>query len=130
MARLTAEARGIACYASGTDREEWPMAEKTIRQQPVTLAHVSQVVYILYPTGGIDSNYLYTPVDETGKPVGETRSLTQSHAGAAAKQIKTWITNEVWPFINAEEGTYPRERASGWRRAHAVAHGGCLSARG
>jgi hypothetical protein len=81
------------------------MAEKVIRQQPVTIAQLTQVIYIVYPTGGIDSNYLYTPVDETGKPVGETRSLTQSHAGAAANEIKTWITNEVLPVINAEEGT-------------------------
>jgi hypothetical protein len=81
------------------------MAAKTIQQQPVSLAQVSQVTYVLYPTGGIDSSYLYRPVDETGTPIGETRSLTQSHAGAAANEIKTWITNEVLPVINAEEGT-------------------------
>jgi len=81
------------------------MAEKTIRQQPVTIAHLTQVTYIVYTTGGIDSSYLYRPVDETGTPVGETRSLTQSHAGAGAAEIKTWITNEVLPVINAEEGT-------------------------
>src|SRR4029450_1764164 len=105
MARLTAEARGIACYASGTDREEWPMAEKTIRQQPVTLAHVSQVVYIVYQTGGIDSNYLYTAVGESRGPGGETRSLTDSKSGAAATEIKNWITTKVLPEINAHEGT-------------------------
>jgi hypothetical protein len=81
------------------------MPAKTIQQQPVAIAHLTQVIYILYPTGGIDSNYLYRPVDETGTPVGETRSLTQSHAGAGAAEIKTWITNEVLPVINAEEGT-------------------------
>jgi hypothetical protein len=81
------------------------MAEKVIHQQPVALAHVTQVVYILYPTGGIDSNYLYRPVDETGKPVGETRSLTDSHAGAAAQVIKDWINAQVLPPINSFEGT-------------------------
>jgi hypothetical protein len=81
------------------------MAEKTIRQQPVTLAHLTQVVYIVYPTGGIDSNYLYRPVDETGTPIGETRSLTAGHAGAAAQVIKDWINAEVLPPINSFEGT-------------------------
>jgi hypothetical protein len=81
------------------------MAAKTIQQQPVALGQVSQVVYIVYQTGGVDSNYLYTPVDETGKPVGETRSLTDSHAGAAAQVIKDWINAQVIPPINAHEGT-------------------------
>jgi hypothetical protein len=81
------------------------MPAKTIQQQPVTLEEVTQVIYILYQTGGIDSNYIYTPVDETGIAIGEPRSLTQSHAGAAATEIKTWITNEVLPAINAAEGT-------------------------
>jgi hypothetical protein len=81
------------------------MAEKVIRQQPVTLAQVSQVTYILHQTGGIDSNYLYRPVDETGTPIGEPHSLTDSHAGAAAQVIKDWITAEVLPAINAHEGT-------------------------
>jgi hypothetical protein len=81
------------------------MAEKVIRQQPVTVAEVLQVVYILHPTGGIDSNYLYRPVDETGTPIGETRSLTDSHAGAAAQVIKDWINAQVIPALNAHEGT-------------------------
>jgi hypothetical protein len=81
------------------------MAEKTIRQQPVTMEQLTQVVYILYQTGGIDCNYLYRPVDDTGAPIGETRSLTESKAGAAATEIQTWITNEVLPVINAHEGT-------------------------
>jgi hypothetical protein len=81
------------------------MAEKVIRQQPVALGQVTQVVYILYPTGGVDTNYLYRPVDETGAPVGETRSLTDSVSGAAAQEIRTWITNEVLPAINTAEGT-------------------------
>jgi hypothetical protein len=81
------------------------MPAKTIQQQPVTLEHLTQVVYILYQTGGVDSNYLYRPVDETGTPIGETRSLTDSHAGAAAQKIKDWISAEVLPAINLEEGT-------------------------
>jgi hypothetical protein len=81
------------------------MPAKTIQQQPVTLAHLTQVIYFIYPTGGIDSNYLYRPVDETGTPIGEPRSLTQSHVGAAAVPIKDWINTQVLPAINAEEGT-------------------------
>jgi hypothetical protein len=81
------------------------MAEKVIRQQPVTMAQLTQVIYIVYPTGGIDSNYLYRPVDETGTPIGETRSLTDSHAGAAAQVIKDWINAQVIPAINQFEGT-------------------------
>jgi hypothetical protein len=81
------------------------MAEKVIRQQPVTLTQLTQVNYFLYPTGGIDTNYIYTPVDETGKPVGEPRSLTDSKSGAAATEIKNWLTTKVLPEINAHEGT-------------------------
>jgi hypothetical protein len=81
------------------------MAEKVIRQQPVMLAQVTQVTYILYQTGGLDASYLYRPVDETGKPVGETRALTDSKSGAAATEIKNWITTKVLPEINAHEGT-------------------------
>jgi hypothetical protein len=81
------------------------MAEKVIRQQPVTLAEVTRVVYILFPTGGLDVDYGYRPVDETGTPVGEMRTLGGSKSGAAATEIKTWITNEVLPEINAHEGT-------------------------
>jgi hypothetical protein len=81
------------------------MPEKTILQQPVTLAEVAQVTYIVYATGGIDYSYSYTPVDETGGPVGEKRALSGSKSGAAATEIRTWITNEVLPEINAHEGT-------------------------
>jgi hypothetical protein len=81
------------------------MPEKTIRQQPVTLNEINSVTYVVFPTGGIDTSYLYTPVDETGAPVGEKRVLSGSKAGAAANEIKTWITNEVLPEINAHEGT-------------------------
>jgi hypothetical protein len=81
------------------------MPEKVIHQQPVALAQVTQVVYSLYPTGGIDTNYIYRPVDETGTPIGEPRSLTDAKSGAAATEIETWITNEVLPEINAHENT-------------------------
>jgi hypothetical protein len=81
------------------------MAEKVIRQQPVTVAHLSQVIYIVYPTGIIDTSYIYTPVDETGKPVGEARSLTDAKSGAAAQPIKDWIDAQVIPPINQHEGT-------------------------
>jgi hypothetical protein len=81
------------------------MPAKTIQQQPVTLAHLTQVIYFVYQTGGIDSNYMYTPVDETGRAIGETRSLTESHAGAAAQVIKDWINAQVIPAINAVENT-------------------------
>jgi hypothetical protein len=78
---------------------------KTIQQQPVALEHLTQVIYLVYQTGGIDSNYVYTPVDETGRAIGEPRSLTDSHAGAAAQKIQEWIAAEVLPAINAHEGT-------------------------
>jgi hypothetical protein len=81
------------------------MPEKTIRQQPVTMSQLTQVIYFVYQTGGIDSNYMYIPVDETGRPIGEPRSLTDSKAGAAAQEIKDWITTKVLPEINAHEGT-------------------------
>ena len=81
------------------------MPAKTIQQQPVTLTHVQQVTYILYPTGGIDFSYAYTPVDDTGDPVGEKRVLGGSKSGAAATEIKNWITTKVLPEINAHEGT-------------------------
>jgi hypothetical protein len=81
------------------------MAAKTIQQQPVTLTHVSQVTYILYPTGGLDATYAYRPVDETGTPVGETRALTDSKTGPAATEIKNWITTHAVIEINSAEGT-------------------------
>jgi hypothetical protein len=82
------------------------MPEKTIRQQPVTLAEVSRVSYLLYPTGGaLDVDYLYAPVDETGTPVGEKRTMGGSVTGPEAQKIQEWITTEVLPAINAKEGT-------------------------
>jgi hypothetical protein len=79
--------------------------EKTIRQQPVTLTEIVHVNYIVHPQGGIDTSYIYRPVDETGTPIGEQRALSGSKAGAAAQEIKNWITTKVLPEINAHEGT-------------------------
>jgi hypothetical protein len=81
------------------------MPEKTLRQQPVTLDEVVNVTYILYATGGVDSSYVYTPVDETGAPVGEKRALSGSKSGAAAAEIRTWIEQHALIEINQAEGT-------------------------
>jgi len=82
------------------------MPAKTIQQQPVTLAHVQQVTYILFPTGtSVDFSYSYTPVDETGAPVGEKRALSGTKTGPTAAEIRNWITTKVLPDINAHEGT-------------------------
>jgi hypothetical protein len=81
------------------------MPAKTIQQQPVDLTHVQQVTYVVHPTGGVDFSYSYTPEDETGTPVGEKRALSGSKQGAAATEIRNWITTEVLPEINAAEGT-------------------------
>jgi hypothetical protein len=81
------------------------MPEKTIRQQPVTLATLQQVTYVVHPTGGIDLSTIYRPVDETGTPIGEPRVYSDAKSGAAAEGIREWITNEVLPEINAAEGT-------------------------
>jgi hypothetical protein len=82
------------------------MAEKVIRQQPVTLAEVNRVTYILYPTGGaLDIDYLYQPKDELGNYVGEKRTMGGSVTGPEAQKIQDWITAEVLPAINEHEGT-------------------------
>jgi hypothetical protein len=82
------------------------MAEKVIRQQPVTLTHIQQVTYLLFPTGtAVDFSYSYTPVDETGAPVGEKRVLGGTKTGPAAAEIRTWIETKVLPELNAHEGT-------------------------
>jgi hypothetical protein len=81
------------------------MPAKTIQQQPVDLTHVQAVSYVVHPTGGIDYSYSYTPEDETGAPVGEKRVLSGTKSGAAAIEIRTWITNEVLPEVNEHEGT-------------------------
>jgi hypothetical protein len=82
------------------------MPAKTIQQQPVAIAHVQSVTYVIhYPTGAIDLSAVYRPVDETGTPVGAARTYSDSKTGAATQEIVTWITNEVLPEINAAEGT-------------------------
>jgi hypothetical protein len=82
------------------------MAEKIIRQQPVTLTETNQVTYILFPTGtAVDYSYAYTPVDETGAPVGEKRALSGTATGTEAAEIRNWITTHVLPSINSAEGT-------------------------
>jgi hypothetical protein len=79
--------------------------EKTIRQQPLTLAEVKRVSYLLHPTGGLDIDYAYQPVDETGTPVGEVRIYGGSKTGPARQEILDWITAEVLPELNAFEQT-------------------------
>jgi hypothetical protein len=80
--------------------------EKTIRQQPVTLAEVSRVSYLLYPTGGaLDIDYLYAPIDDSGNPVGEKRTYGGSVTGPEAQKIRDWIQAEVIPILNQHEGT-------------------------
>jgi hypothetical protein len=81
------------------------MAEKVIRQQPVLFEHLYRVSYLIFPPSGIDVDYAYTPVDETGKPVGERRVMGGSVAGAQAQAIRDWIETKVLPEINAHEGT-------------------------
>jgi hypothetical protein len=82
------------------------MPEKTILQQPVTLAEVSRVSYLLYPTGGaLDIDYRYQPKDELGNYGGEKRTMGGSVTGPEAQKIQEWITAEVLPAINAKEGT-------------------------
>jgi hypothetical protein len=82
------------------------MPEKTILQQPVTLAEVSRVTYILYPTGGaLDIDYLYQPKDSEGNFVGEKRTFGGSVTGPEADKIRNWIQTEVIPVLNAHENT-------------------------
>jgi hypothetical protein len=81
------------------------MPAKQILQQPVELAHVQQVSYIVYATGGIDFNYSYTPVDATGTAVGEKRALGGTKTGPTAQEIRDWITTKVLPELNTHEGT-------------------------
>jgi len=81
------------------------MPEKVIRQQPVAFEHLARVSYLIFPPAGIDVDYLYTPVDETGEPVGEARAFHESKTGAEAMAIRDWIETKVLPEINAKEGT-------------------------
>ena len=80
------------------------MPEKTIRQQPVTMTHVSQVVFVVVAPG-IDGITNYRPVDETGTPIGETRSYTEHFTGPNATRIRDFLGAELLPDINAAEGT-------------------------
>jgi hypothetical protein len=82
------------------------MAGKVLTQQPVTLAQFSQLNYIVYgATGGIDFSYLYRPVDETGTPIGETRSLSGTKTGPAAEEIRAWLEQHALIEVNQAEGT-------------------------
>jgi hypothetical protein len=82
------------------------MPEKTILQQPVTLAEVSRVSYLLYPTGtALDIDYLYQPKDSEGNFVGEKRTAGGSVTGPEAQKIRDWIQAEVIPYLNQVEGT-------------------------
>jgi hypothetical protein len=78
---------------------------KTIVQQPVTLAEISRVTYLLYPTGALDFDYLYQPIDDQGNPVGEKRTLGGAKTGPAAQEIRDWITSHAVIEINQAEGT-------------------------
>jgi hypothetical protein len=80
------------------------MAEKTIRQQPVTMAQVKQVVFIIFGTG-IDSVTNYQPVDETGAPIGEVRSFTENFRGPDATRVSDFLGTEILSDLNAHEGT-------------------------
>jgi hypothetical protein len=80
------------------------MPEKTIRQQPVTMAQVKQVVFIMFDTG-IDGITSYQPVDETGTPVGEVRSFTETFRGPDATRVANFLGTEILSDINAHEGT-------------------------
>jgi hypothetical protein len=84
------------------------MPAKTIQQQPVALPQVAQVTYVVPSVGvNVDYSYSYTPVDETGAPVGEKRALSGTATGPTAQEIRNWITTHVLPPINAHEGTEP-----------------------
>ena len=80
------------------------MPEKTIRQQPVTMTHVKQVVFIIFGTG-IDGITNYQPVDETGAPIGEIRSFTENFRGPDATRVSNFLATEIVPNLNAHEGT-------------------------
>jgi hypothetical protein len=80
------------------------MAEKTIRQQSVTMAQVKQVVFVIFGTG-IDGITNYQPVDETGAPIGEVRSFTENFRGPDATRVSDFLGTEILSDINAAEGT-------------------------
>jgi hypothetical protein len=80
------------------------MPPKTIQQQPVTIEHIRQVVFVNWGTA-FDAITGYRPVDETGTPVGEERSYTEHFVGPNAQRVRDWLTAEIVPDINAAEGT-------------------------
>lgn len=80
------------------------MPEKIIRQQPVTMSHVKQVVFMIFGTG-IDAVTSYQPVDHTGAVVGEVRSYTEHFTGPNATRVRDFLGTEVLSDINAAEGT-------------------------
>lgn len=80
------------------------MPAKTIQQQPVSMSHVSRVIFLPVP-GGIDATTDYTPVDETGTRIGETRSFVEHFVGPDATRVLDWLGTEVLSDINAKEGT-------------------------
>ena len=80
------------------------MPEKTIRQQPVTMAHVKNVAFVNFGTG-IDAITSYQPVDETGATIGEVRSFTENFRGPDATRVSNFLTTEIVPNLNVHEGT-------------------------
>jgi hypothetical protein len=80
------------------------MPEKTIRQQPVTMAQVKQVVFVIFGTS-IDGVTNYQPVDHTGATIGEVRSFTENFRGADATRVSNFLGTELLSDINAAEGT-------------------------
>jgi hypothetical protein len=80
------------------------MAEKVIRQQPVTMAQIKQVVFVIFGTG-IDGITSYQPVDDLGATVGEVRSFTENFRGPDATRVSNFLGTELLSNINAAEGT-------------------------
>ena len=88
------------------------MPEKTIRQQPVKIEQVLNVVFVV--TGpSLDGITTYRPVDETGTPIGEPRTYTEHFVGPNAVRVVDFLTVEILPNVNAHEGTgeITKERA-------------------
>lgn len=80
------------------------MAEKLIRQQPVTMAQVVNVVFMQVGPN-LDVVTSYRPVDETGTPIGETRGFTEHVVGPDAVRIRDFLAAEILPNINEHEHT-------------------------
>jgi hypothetical protein len=78
------------------------MAEKTIRQQPITNAHLTDAH--LYLVAGTPTwSALYVPVDETGAKIGEPRTI----GGPVAYDpgLWAWVDTVIVASANAKEGT-------------------------